>query len=88
MKMFDRVLLIALVVGVWALVMSPVIPEARNEVNCTFTFKSTQGQIKDGTLTRTTDPNSYGAVNSEKIILKLKNPAITLQSATGSVTCP
>jgi hypothetical protein len=87
MKFFDRILLLALVAGIWTLVLSPVSLQARVETNCAFTFDSASGQIADGTLVMKEIHNN-GAYHSSGQTVKLKNRALTLQSATGSITCP
>jgi len=87
MKLFDRILLLALVAGIWTLVFSPPSLQARSETNCSFTFDSASGQIADGLMV-IVPRNNFGEDNRSSNQAKLKNRTIILDKATGTVTCP
>lgn len=87
MKLFDRILLLVLVAGIWTLVFSPLSLQARSETNCAFTFDTATGQLANGHIVIVPRTN-YGEDNRASDEVRLKNRSITLDKATGSVTCP
>lgn len=87
MKLFDRLLIIALAGGIWAMVLSPVSPQAETKTNCTFMFDNANGQVNRGKVTVTPHIN-YGEDNRDPQTTAPQSWMFSLKKATGSVTCP
>lgn len=47
MKTLDRVLILALAIGIWALVLTPGQPDAHSGQDCYFQFSSGYGTVED-----------------------------------------
>ncbi|USG62759.1 hypothetical protein NBZ79_07180 [Sneathiella marina] len=85
MKQVDRILLLALVAGLWTLILSPLSPHAETKTNCSFVFDSASGQVNRGKVI----PHvNYGEDNRDPKTMAPQGWMFSLKKATGSVTCP
>ncbi|MEH6527363.1 MAG: hypothetical protein V7723_14930 [Sneathiella sp.] len=87
MKLLDRFLLLALVAGIWAMVLSPDSLQADTRENCTFLFDNASGKVNRGKVSVTPHIN-YGEDNRDPKTTAPQSWMFSLRKATGSVTCP
>ena len=80
MRILDRLILVSLVIGVWALVLKPSSPNADSGQMCEITSSSGNGEVDN------TDLSVYD-INGSEGYGNLDDGSVTIHSLTGQVYC-